>query len=81
VSVYPPLGPTNVDEATSFQPDYENEVGPFDSEEEAKKEQKGIEAELNKNGQRWMPPVEFKAWKKAKNKATEKAKNNQKQLF
>lgn len=81
VSVYTPLGPTNVDAPTSFQPDDENEVGPFDSEGEAEKEQKGIEAELNKNGQRWMPPAEFKAWKKAKNKAREEATNNQKRLF
>ena len=81
VSVYTPLGPTNVDEPTSFQPDDEHEVGPFDSEEKAKKEQKAIEANLNKNGQRWMSPAEFKAWKKTKDQAKAGATNKQKRLF
>jgi hypothetical protein len=51
VYVSTPLGETNVEEPTTFQPDIEDYIGPYDSEEEAKKQLVKTEAQLRSKGQ------------------------------
>jgi len=79
VSVYTPLGVTDVEHPTTFEPDDQYEIGPFDSEQEAKKQQTKTEDELRKHGKLWIPTHEFKAKKKAKEKRKNEIK--QKPLF
>jgi hypothetical protein len=74
VSVQTPLGKPDVQYPTTFEPDYEHEVGPFDTKEEAQSQLKKTEDELRKRGELWIPRTEFKAKKKAKAKTQTKTK-------
>jgi len=53
VSVYTPLRTPDVEHPTTFEPDFQDEIGPFDSEEEAKVQLKRTEDDLRKRGQLW----------------------------
>ncbi len=53
VWVYTPLGTPDVEHPTTFEPDFQDQVGPFDSEEEAKDQLKRTEDDLRKRGQLW----------------------------
>jgi len=60
VYVSTPLGETDVEHPTTFQPDIEDYIGPFDSDEEAKKQLVKTEAQLRKSGQLLVPFVKHK---------------------
>lgn len=75
VSVYTPLGKTDVQHPTTFEPDYQDEIGPFDNEAEAKKQLKTTQDDLRKRGELWIPK---KPGAKAKGKENKKG---QKKLF
>lgn len=81
VSVSTPLGTPNVEEPTTFEPDDQYEIGPFDTEEAAKKQQRETEDQLRKQGKLWIPTSEYRAQKKAREKAKEKARSKQRPLF
>ena len=75
VSVSTPLGTTDVQHPTTFEPDYQEEIGPFDTEAEAKKKLKQTEDVLRGRGELWIP-------KKPGAKSERKdSKKGQKKLF
>lgn len=75
VSVYTPLGKTDVQHPTTFEPDYHDEIGPFDTEAEAKMKLKQTEDDLRGRGELWIP-------KKPGSKSERKdSKKGQKKLF
>ena len=53
VFVSTPLGMPDVQSPTTFEPDFQENVGPFDSEEEAKVRLSQIEDALRLRGQLW----------------------------
>lgn len=81
VHVHTPLGPPDVEQPTSFEPDDEHEEGPFDSAQEAKKKQTKIEDDLRKRRMLWIPSPEYRAMKKAKEKTKKQVQSKQKDLF
>ena len=75
VSVQTPMGTPDVQYPTTFQPDYEDEIGPFDTETEANKQLERTQDDLRKRGELWMPKQPG-----AKSKGKE-SKKGQKKLF
>jgi hypothetical protein len=53
VSVSTPLGKTDVDYPTTFEPDFQDEVGPFNTEDEANEKLRETRENLRKQGQLW----------------------------
>jgi hypothetical protein len=53
VSVSTPMGTPDVQHPTTFDPDFQDEIGPFDSEEEANKQFRQVEDTLRQRGQLW----------------------------
>ena len=79
VSVHTPMGTPDVQHPTTFEPDYQDEIGPFDTEAEAKKKLKQTEDDLRGRGELWIPK---KPGAKSKRGAKRKdSKKGQKKLF
>jgi hypothetical protein len=51
VSLYTPLRKRDVDSPTTFEPDFQDELGPFDTEDEANEKLREIRETLRKQGQ------------------------------
>jgi len=60
VSVSTPMGKPDVEHPTTFEPDFQEENGPFDSEEVAKEQLRQVEDRLRQRGQLWERKVTVK---------------------